>query len=309
MPHRHRRPSAVGLVLSACLATTVFAGCTFQARVERVVDGDTVVLEDFGTTRLIGVNAPEEGRCVGNAATRFTRRQLEDKRVEVELGKDPKDRWGRTLAYLTRGDSMHNLALVEEGYAKALTIPPNTKYAERFEAAEERAKQRDAAAEEEAKQQDEAAEERAKQQDDAPEENAGQQDEAPEEEAKQQDEGPRADCAGNRRQAAALSRARAKERAERAERAERSERAERLAERLRAERAERAERLAEQLRADKKRAKSSQRRVREDRGGAGDAVSARRRVPKTCRGFNGPIATPPGDPTNLDRDNDGKACE
>lgn len=193
MPHRHRRSSAAGVVLSACLAATVFAGCTEEeyraymeqqasgARVERVLDGDTVVLSGVGTTRLIGVDAPEEGRCGGTAATRFTRRRLEDARVKVERGEDGKDAFRRTLAYLRRGGTMHNLALVEEGYAKALTVSPNNKYAHRFEAAEK--------------------------------------------EAKQQDEGPLADCAAKR------ERARASERDKRAERAERLARQLRAAER------------------------------------------------------------------------------
>ncbi len=203
MPHRHRRPTAAGAVLSACLAAAVLAGCTQEemkpstVRVERVIDGDTVELSGVGTTRLIGVNAPEEGRCGGNAATRFTRRRLEDKRVKYERGKDPKDRWRRTLAYVRLGGTMHNLALVEEGYAKALTIPPNDKYAERFEAAEA--------------------------------------------EAKRQDRGPLADCA-QKRDAIALRRARARERAEQAER------------------------LARRLRAVEKRAREQQ---GQDRGGGG----------------------------------------
>ncbi len=203
MPHRHRRPTAAGAVLSACLAAAVLAGCTQEEmrastdRVERVLDAHTVVLSRVGTTRLIGVNAPEEGRCGADAATRFTRRQLEDKRVKYELGKDRKDRWGRTLAYLRRGDTMHNLALVEGGYAKALTIPPNVKYADRFKAAEA--------------------------------------------EAKRQDEGPQADCA-RKREAIALRRARARERAEQAER------------------------LARRLRAVEKRAREQQ---GQDRGGGG----------------------------------------
>ena len=113
-------------------------------RVERATDGDTVELPRFGTTRLIGADAPEEGRCGDNAATAFTRRELEGETVKYELGKEPKDRYDRTLAYLTRGDRMHNLALVEEGYARALTIPPNDTYADRFEAAEGEAKQKGA---------------------------------------------------------------------------------------------------------------------------------------------------------------------
>src|SRR5215210_2987179 len=139
---------------SASLAAAVQAGCSEDekaapakpaptVRVERAIDGDTVVLARFGKTRLIGVNTPEDGRCGADAATRFTRRRLEDKRVEYELGVERKDRYDRTLAYLTRADTMHNLALVEEGYATVLTIPPNDKYAHQFEEAEEEAKERE----------------------------------------------------------------------------------------------------------------------------------------------------------------------
>lgn len=109
-------------------------------RVTRVIDGDSVVLTRFGETRLIGVNTPEEGRCYETEATRFTRDRLEGQRVGYEFDKDRKDRYGRTLAYLYR-DGMHNLALVEKGYAKALTIEPNDKYASRFREAERNTKQ------------------------------------------------------------------------------------------------------------------------------------------------------------------------
>lgn len=112
-------------------------------RVERVIDGDTVVLTRFGKTQLIGVEAPREGRCGETAATRFTRRRLEGKRVRYELGAKRKDRYDRTLAYLSRGGQMHNLALIERGYATALKIPPNDKYSDRFEAAEDEARQQE----------------------------------------------------------------------------------------------------------------------------------------------------------------------
>lgn len=151
---RRRLGWSSGVGLTACLAAALWAGCAEDekapakpaptVRVERVIDGETVVLTGFGTTRLIGVDAPEEGRCGDNAATHFTRRELEGERVEYELGEKRKDRYDRTLAYLARGDTMHNLALVEEGYARVLTIPPNDKYADRFEAAEGEAKQKGA---------------------------------------------------------------------------------------------------------------------------------------------------------------------
>ncbi|MBA3421090.1 MAG: thermonuclease family protein [Thermoleophilaceae bacterium] len=55
-----------------------------------------------------------------------------------------KDRYDRTLAYLTREGEMHNRALLSEGYAKVLTIPPNDRYESTFEKAEREAKDTDA---------------------------------------------------------------------------------------------------------------------------------------------------------------------
>lgn len=111
-----------------------------------VIDGDTVEVERLGRTRLIGVDTPEKGRCADDAATRFTRERLLDQVVEFEIGEEPKDRYDRTLAYLSRDGRMHNLSLLEEGYAKVLTIPPNDKYEPDFEEAEQEAITTDAGA-------------------------------------------------------------------------------------------------------------------------------------------------------------------
>ncbi len=205
-------------------------------------------LTRFGKTRLVGVDAPEEGRCGDNAATRFTRRELEGETIKYELGKEPKDRYDRTLAYLTRGDRMHNLALVEEGYASALTIPPNDKYADRFEAAEGEAKQKGA--------------------------------------------GPQGTSDRKRRRAGARQRAQARERAEAREQAAQ---------------------IARELRAAQRRARAAGRRAErrgERRAKKWQGPSSRvGRIPRKCSGVNGPIPTPPGDPTGLDADDDGQACE
>ena len=132
------------------LASAGFAACGDEGssggpRVTRVIDGDTVEMERLGKVRLIGVNAPEKERCYDDAATRFTRDRLEGQVVQYEIGEEPKDRYDRTLAYLTREGmyDMHNLELLSNGYAKVLTIPPNDKYEERFERAEREARKAD----------------------------------------------------------------------------------------------------------------------------------------------------------------------
>ena len=115
-------------------------GETGRARVVRVIDGDTVQLRGVGRVRLIGVDTPERGSCFEDAATRFTAARIGGRRVRYELGEEEKDRYGRTLAYLYRDGKMHNVALVQRGFAETLTIPPNDRFAERIERAERRAR-------------------------------------------------------------------------------------------------------------------------------------------------------------------------
>jgi endonuclease YncB( thermonuclease family) len=114
-----------------------------EARVTQVIAGDTVEMERLGRVRLIGVDAPEKKRCYDDVATRFTRDRLEGEVVRYELGAEPKGRYDRTFAYLSREGIMHNKDLLSAGYAKVLTIPPNNKYERRFERAQSEAKKRD----------------------------------------------------------------------------------------------------------------------------------------------------------------------
>lgn len=130
-------------VMVVCLALAGCGGSTEgdgqSGRVTDVIDGDTVEVESLGRVRLIGVDTPEKDQCGEDPATRFTRERLLDQIVQYELGEDSEDRFGRTLAYLSREGQMHNRALLSEGYGRVLTIPPNDKYADDFDQAEREA--------------------------------------------------------------------------------------------------------------------------------------------------------------------------
>ena len=147
MPH----PTALlplPLPLALVLLAAALSGCAIAgadaagrqgARVERVVDGDTVVLSGIGKARLIGVDTPEVfggTECFGREASRYAKRVLRPgRRVRFRLGVEPRDRYGRALVYLWlgRGDGrFFNALLAREGYAVPLTIPPNVEHAERF---------------------------------------------------------------------------------------------------------------------------------------------------------------------------------
>jgi micrococcal nuclease len=118
------------------------------ARVERVTDGDTIRLVGLGRVRLIGVDTPEVyGRqeCYGREASAFVKRLLHPgSEVRYRVGVEPRDRYGRLLAYVWLADGRFlNLLLAQDGYAQPLTIPPNVDYADRFAAAARSARERD----------------------------------------------------------------------------------------------------------------------------------------------------------------------
>jgi micrococcal nuclease len=71
---------------------------------------------------------------LGKKAKEFTESLIPvGTKVEVELDVQPKDKYGRTLAYVWLTDGrMLNEVIVREGYAMLLTIPPNVKYEERL---------------------------------------------------------------------------------------------------------------------------------------------------------------------------------
>jgi len=54
------------------------------------------------------------------------------RRVRLELDVQPRDRYGRLLAYVWVGDTMVNAELVRLGYAQVMTVPPNVRYQDLF---------------------------------------------------------------------------------------------------------------------------------------------------------------------------------
>ncbi len=87
-----------------------------QARVERIIDGDTIVAGNE-TIRLLGINTPERKEFYYKEAKEFLEEKILNKTITLEFGKDKKDRYGRTLAYVFLGSENANLEIVENGFA------------------------------------------------------------------------------------------------------------------------------------------------------------------------------------------------
>lgn len=88
----------------------------FTDRLGRVIDGDTVDLEEAGRVRLHGVDAPERGQPFGPEATRFLEEKLRGRELSILV--TDRDRYGRLVGwiYLPDGESAQ-LLLVANGYA------------------------------------------------------------------------------------------------------------------------------------------------------------------------------------------------
>jgi len=117
----------------------------------RIVDGDTIVVNAGSKNekvRFIGINTPETvkpGTPVqkyGKAASAFTKRMLEGKKVRLEFDVQHRDKYARLLAYVYLEDGrMINKILVEEGYAQVMTVPPNVNYQQEFIRLERKARE------------------------------------------------------------------------------------------------------------------------------------------------------------------------
>jgi len=116
-------------------------------QVKRVVDGDTIVLDNNERVRYLGINTPETHHPTkgveyyGKEAEEFNRKLVLAKRIRLEFDKKHFDRYGRTLAYVYLEDGTFvNKELVRLGYARVMTIRPNTKYSYLFEQVQEEAR-------------------------------------------------------------------------------------------------------------------------------------------------------------------------
>jgi len=102
---------------TAVLIAVAFGACSndvcgpSSAVVERVIDGDTIVLAS--------------GDCFGSNATTFNRDLVLGKTVDLSYDNQCTDTYGRLLAYVSVDGTDVNALMVERGAACVLFIPPD----------------------------------------------------------------------------------------------------------------------------------------------------------------------------------------
>jgi micrococcal nuclease len=116
-------------------------------RVERVVDGDTLLLANRARVRLIGIDTPETVKPDtppqpwGAEATAFTKQFVAGGTVRLEFDRERVDQYDRFLAYVYVDEAMLNEELLRAGLAR---MEPQYRYDEamkrRFRKAEDEAR-------------------------------------------------------------------------------------------------------------------------------------------------------------------------
>lgn len=107
---------------------------TTQNIVVKVIDGDTIKLDNGQVVRYIGMDTPETVdprkpiQCFGQEAAKKNEELVLNKKVTLEKDVSETDRYDRLLRYVYVDGLFVNLELVKQGYAYAATFPPDVKH-------------------------------------------------------------------------------------------------------------------------------------------------------------------------------------
>ncbi|OUL32967.1 nuclease [Nostoc sp. 106C] len=135
------------ILLVSCQANNQLTANQVQVKVARVVSGQS--LEVLGMAeqpnlisqvRLIGIDAPDiRQRPWGDKAKQGLETLIgsAEQIVTLEFDIEPKDKIGRTLAYVWKDKVLLNEELVKQGYVLFVGRSPNHKYDQRLERAQQ----------------------------------------------------------------------------------------------------------------------------------------------------------------------------
>ncbi len=114
---------------------------------EKVIDGDTIHINAGERIRYAGIDAPETHHpevgeeCYDEEATAFNKQLVMGKQLYLVSDKTDSDHYGRLLRYVFTDDGVFvNYALVRNGYAQVLNIPPDDMFYDYFAEAQRQAK-------------------------------------------------------------------------------------------------------------------------------------------------------------------------
>lgn len=91
-----------------------------EAKVERIVDGDTIVLHNGSIVRYVGITCPEENEPFDKESTEANRKLVEGKEIKLEYDNYKGDKFGRILAYVIVDGKNVSMELAKQGMAQVV---------------------------------------------------------------------------------------------------------------------------------------------------------------------------------------------
>jgi len=130
-------------IINQAESTIIPTPVSTYAKVTRIIDGDTIVIDTGQHVRYIGINTPETetSECFAKEAGDINEDLVLGKEVKLEKDVSETDKYGRLLRYVYVGQEMINDELVKGGSAKVDSIPPDLKYKDEFLQSEKYARQ------------------------------------------------------------------------------------------------------------------------------------------------------------------------
>lgn len=120
----------------AAVISSVCQAAVYHGRVDRVVDGDTLIVtteSDQLRVRIRGIDAPEKDQPYGTEARKALNAMVIGR--SVMLMTDGKDKYGRVLASVASGETDIGLQLLEKGLAWVYTGIQRTEMPEEWKQA------------------------------------------------------------------------------------------------------------------------------------------------------------------------------
>ncbi|MBC7472499.1 MAG: thermonuclease family protein [candidate division SR1 bacterium] len=118
---------------------------TETVKVNRVIDGDTIILSDGRTIRYLDMDTPETKKpntpimCFGPEASEYNKKLVEGKEIVIVPDVEKTDKYGRELRFVfligkdtDKIEQSVNADLVIKGFARSKSYSPNTTYEKQF---------------------------------------------------------------------------------------------------------------------------------------------------------------------------------
>ncbi len=118
----------VWVLVAIIVAGSSAASLTSAERASRVIDGDTIQLDDGRKLRYAGINASEEGEPYYRESTQANNLLVGNQEVDLEFGRSKTDKYGRLLAYVYVGRTFIQAELVKQGWALVMRTQPLPRY-------------------------------------------------------------------------------------------------------------------------------------------------------------------------------------